>query len=146
MVEPCQPFFLVKIAVTVADSGFPRGGAPTVWGRQHMILPNFPKNCMKLKESEPRGASLAPPLDPPSWLTSNNIITDKRCPPKDPFYRIGLLLFRQIFSVQFSLISCASSLPHVKPFLPHVLKITNLVAQKLTLNPNEPQKRLTSIK
>ena len=29
-----------------------------------MILPNFPKNCMKLKESG-SGASLVPPLDPP---------------------------------------------------------------------------------
>ena len=34
----------------VADPGFPRGGAPTPWGRQHTILPKFPKNCMKLKE------------------------------------------------------------------------------------------------
>ena len=37
--------------MTVADPGFPRGGAPTVRGwRQHTILPNVPKNCMKLKE------------------------------------------------------------------------------------------------
>ena len=36
-------------------------------GRQHTILPKFPKNCMKLKEFEPPGgASLVPPpLDPP---------------------------------------------------------------------------------
>ena len=32
-------------------------------GCQHTILPNFPKNCMKLKEFwPPGGASLAPPL------------------------------------------------------------------------------------
>ena len=32
----------------------------------HTILPNFPKNCMKLKEFGPGGrASLAPPLDSP---------------------------------------------------------------------------------
>ena len=36
-------------------------------GRQHTILPNFSKNCMKLKEFGPPGGcvSLAPPLDPP---------------------------------------------------------------------------------
>ena len=43
---------------------FPEVGAPTLHGgRQHMILPTFPKNCMKLKEFGPRAgrASLAPP-------------------------------------------------------------------------------------
>ena len=36
---------------TVADPGFPRGGgANSPGGCQHTILPNFPKNCMKLKE------------------------------------------------------------------------------------------------
>ena len=51
----------------MADPGFPRGGgANSPGGRQHMILPIFPKNCMKSKEFGPRGgASLAPPLDPP---------------------------------------------------------------------------------
>ena len=29
-------------------------------GRQHMILPKFLQNCMKLKEFRPRGASLTP--------------------------------------------------------------------------------------
>ena len=33
-----------------ADPGFPQQGAPTLWGRQHMILPNFPKNCMKVRK------------------------------------------------------------------------------------------------
>ena len=47
---------------------FPEEGAPTPQGgRQHTILSNFPKNCMKLKEFGPRGggggrASPAPPL------------------------------------------------------------------------------------
>ena len=50
----------------VADPGFPQGGgANSRGGHQHKILPNFPKNCMKLKEFGPPGASLAPPLDPP---------------------------------------------------------------------------------
>ena len=42
----------------------PRYGRQPTLGRQHTILPNFPKNCMKLKEfGPPRGrASLAPPL------------------------------------------------------------------------------------
>ena len=61
-----QPF-------TVADPGFPRGGAPTPaggeGGRQHTNLPNFPKNCMKLKEFGIRGGGgerpSRPPLDPP---------------------------------------------------------------------------------
>ena len=31
----------------VADSGFPQGGDANPPGRQHRILPNSPKNCMK---------------------------------------------------------------------------------------------------
>ena len=46
----------------------PRRGRqlPGGGGRQHTILLNFPKNCMKLKEFGPQlgGASVAPPLDP----------------------------------------------------------------------------------
>ena len=35
---------------------FPEEGAATLQGgRQHTILPNFPKNCMKLKEFGPPG-------------------------------------------------------------------------------------------
>ena len=35
----------------MADPGFPLGGgANPRGGRQHTILPNFPKNCMELKE------------------------------------------------------------------------------------------------
>ena len=41
----------------VADPGFPRGGH--LGGRQHTILPNFPKKCMKFKEfGPPEGAQL----------------------------------------------------------------------------------------
>ena len=58
----------VKCALApVADPGFPRGGdANSPGGRQHTILPNFPKNCMKLKEFGPPGGapSLMPRLDP----------------------------------------------------------------------------------
>ena len=57
---------------TVADLGFPRGGgvnSPGGGGRQHTILPNFPKNCMKLKEFGPPGGRGSRPkfyyIDPP---------------------------------------------------------------------------------
>ena len=54
--------------VAVVDPGFSRGGdANSPGGRQHTILPNFPKNCMKLKEFGLQGANVprAPALDLP---------------------------------------------------------------------------------
>ena len=41
----------------MADPGFPRGGGANSpgGGHQHAILPNFPKNCMNLKEFGPPG-------------------------------------------------------------------------------------------
>ena len=63
----------------------PRRGHQLPGGHQHTILPNFPKNCMKLKEFGPRGASkillcrsatdyypstTPPPLWPRNFLTS----------------------------------------------------------------------------
>ena len=47
--------------VPVADLGFPGGGGANSpgGGRQHMISPKFPKNCMKLKEFGPRGGGRA---------------------------------------------------------------------------------------
>ena len=64
----------------MADPGFPRGGgANSRGGRQHTVLPNFPKNCMKLKEFGLRGAgggaSLAPPLDPPLLVELEEILS-----------------------------------------------------------------------
>ena len=59
----------------VADPGFPRvGGAnsPGGGGRQHTILPNFPKNSMKLKEFGPRGARV--PRAPLRSATGNFIL------------------------------------------------------------------------
>ena len=46
---------------------FPRwGGQPSGGGGgQHTILPNFPQNCMKLKEFVPGGARPSRPLDLP---------------------------------------------------------------------------------
>ena len=47
----------------IKDQGFPRGGGANSWGgRQHTILLNFPKNCMKLKEFGPRGGVPRAPL------------------------------------------------------------------------------------
>ena len=43
-----------------ADLGFPRGGGVnSPGGRQHTILPNVPKNCMKLKEFGPPGGCMS---------------------------------------------------------------------------------------
>ena len=57
----------------MADLGFPRGGgANSPGGRQHTILPKFPKNCMKLKEFGPRGGGARPKfyyVDPPLKIT-----------------------------------------------------------------------------
>ena len=33
-----------------ADPGFPVGGGANPGGRQHMVLPNFLENCMKLRK------------------------------------------------------------------------------------------------
>ena len=41
---------------------FPEVGTQPGGGGQHTILPNFPKNCMKLNEFVSSGESLAPPL------------------------------------------------------------------------------------
>ena len=48
-----------------ADTGFPAGGdanCPGKGGRQHTKLPNFPKNCMKLRNFRVvgEGAPIAP--------------------------------------------------------------------------------------
>ena len=55
--ENCIIELVKTYLLPVADPGFPRGGGANSpgGGRQHMILPNFPKNCMKLKEFEPPG-------------------------------------------------------------------------------------------
>ena len=50
---------LIPTAHTVADLGFPQGGGTnSPGGHQHMILPKFPKNCMKFKEFRPQGACI----------------------------------------------------------------------------------------
>ena len=64
-----------KTTNQVADPGFPRGrGANPPGGRQHTILPNFLKKCMKLKQiSIPSGGSR-----PSSPLRSANVIVAKQ--------------------------------------------------------------------
>ena len=72
--------------IAVADLGFPRGGgANSAGGCQHTILPNFPKNCMKLKEFGPRGGDpkfyyVDPPLHCPTFST--HLWNDVRCKSK----------------------------------------------------------------
>ena len=60
------PIHCVK---TEAVPGFPvGGGANPPGGRQHMILPNFAKNCMKLRKFWATGGGRspgAPPRNPP---------------------------------------------------------------------------------
>ena len=53
--------------LSVADPGFPRCGSANSrgGGRQYTILPNFSKNCMKLKEFGPRGRIPRAAVDPP---------------------------------------------------------------------------------
>ena len=44
-----EPSYIIWF--TGADPGFPVGGGANLpGGRQHMILPNFAKNCMKLRK------------------------------------------------------------------------------------------------
>ena len=65
---PLKPtfFLLFKLPLAVANPGFPRGGSANLpGGRQHKILPNFPRNCMELKEFGPGGRGAPTPLDPP---------------------------------------------------------------------------------
>ena len=51
-----EPVTLPQKQIPVADPGFPRGGGANLTeGHQHMILPNSPKNCIKLKEFGPGG-------------------------------------------------------------------------------------------
>ena len=50
--------FIIFYPTAVADPGFPQGGgANSPGGHQHTILPNFSKNCMKLKEFGPQGGA-----------------------------------------------------------------------------------------
>ena len=66
-----------------------------------MILPNFPKNCMKLKEFGPPGGRIphAPPLDLPLISTSKY----KFCLYKKSWHR---LLFHKLdFSETYSFVS-----------------------------------------
>ena len=63
-----RPSVLLFCLYPGADPGFPvGGGADPLEGRQHTILSNFPKNCMKSRKFWAVGgrAPGAPPLNPP---------------------------------------------------------------------------------
>ena len=56
--ECSMKVIIIPNETPVADPGFSRGGgANSPGGRQHMILPKFAKNCMKLKEFGPPGGA-----------------------------------------------------------------------------------------
>ena len=73
--------FIVKVSISVADPGFPRGGCGNCKGGDAnlLFLPIFPQNCMKLKKFGPGGSVPDPP--PPG---SANVYY---------FQRNGILLF-----------------------------------------------------
>ena len=50
----------------VADPGFPRGGGANLkgWGRQPIIWPIIPKNCMNMKKFWARGGARVPRAPP----------------------------------------------------------------------------------
>ena len=54
-----------EVAHVGADTRFSVGGGANPWGRQHTSLPDFPKNCMKLRKFWSGGRA---PLDPPLVL------------------------------------------------------------------------------
>ena len=58
-------------ATAVVDPGFPPGGVNSQSGCANLF---FRPNCMKMKEFGPRGASLAPFLDPPLPVTNYTLI------------------------------------------------------------------------
>ena len=62
-----QLAILVPPPQSGADPGFPVGGVPTLWGggRQHTILSNFLKNCMKSRKFWTVGGRVPPPPNPP---------------------------------------------------------------------------------
>ena len=65
--SPSTPLVL-HAYIPVTDPGFPQGGGgrePSKGGREHTILPNSPKNCMKLKEFGRRGGGGVRPSRPP---------------------------------------------------------------------------------
>ena len=64
----------------MADLGFPRGGgANSRGGRQHTILPKFPKNCMKLKEFGrcPKFYYVDPPLQWVPQISPDDLLVSK---------------------------------------------------------------------
>ena len=55
-----------KLTIAVADPGFPRGGGanPKGGGREPIIWPIFPENCMKMKKFWARGGARVPHAPP----------------------------------------------------------------------------------
>ena len=70
-----RPLLLVKVKLAGADPGFHVGGAPALRGRQHTILPNFPKTWMKLRKILGRRGGLRgrPLRSATDWVKTNMV-------------------------------------------------------------------------
>ena len=63
-----------EVAHVGADTRFPVGGGANPWGRQHTSLPDFPKNCMKLRKFWSVGVRGRSPLDPPMQTVADGAV------------------------------------------------------------------------
>ena len=65
--------FLVNLESENITGADPGGGANRSQGRQHTKLPNFPKNCMKLRKFRVVGGAHAPvlPLNLPMMIEAS---------------------------------------------------------------------------
>ena len=84
----------------------PRRGRQLSRGRQHTILPHFPKNCMKLKEFGPQGAVFGKIWQNRSWRPLGSWRAPL-APPLDP--RLGLLNHYQVPILMDSTVRSISS-------------------------------------
>ena len=108
---------------------FPEVGTPTLqgpWGRQHMILPEFSKNCMKLKEFGPRGRGGGCPSRLPLISANDflNLIT----------YFYGSIFYRYALSKQWeqsvwcALYIQARPIPRALPTISRKGKVVGIMA------------------
>ena len=102
--------YYIILLITVADPGFPWVGRQSSRGRQHTILPKFPKNCMKLKEFGHGGACSSYPL-----LRSANELLQLLCIKRTDIYVVPAQKFPAIF--EFSFVFSTEVIRHTKCFL-----------------------------
>ena len=131
-------------------------------GRQHTILPKFPKNCMKLKEFGPRGGGGVPCANPFRSATgiylilhfhtfsfSISVIQMKSVirSPQFPAAQLSDLLSFLPLSYQISLVSCglairsqcpAVQLSDLLSFLPLSYQISSVSCRSVIRSPQFP--------